>query len=73
MSDALVGLCTGGLRGHSDGLVQTFLGVPFAAPPVGPLRFRPPQRPVPRTGTRDARLTDSELTDVRGLRKATAE
>jgi para-nitrobenzyl esterase len=31
-----------------------FRGVPFAAPPTGPLRFRPP-RPAPRwTGARDA-------------------
>ena len=26
-----------------DGQVKIFLGVPFAAPPVGPLRWRPPQ------------------------------
>jgi para-nitrobenzyl esterase len=31
--------------------------VPFAAPPVGPLRFEPPQPVVPWEGTRDARVT----------------
>ena len=41
MSDPLVRVRTGELRGRGDGLVQTFLGVPFAEPPVGPLRFRP--------------------------------
>ncbi len=45
----------GKLRGDSaaDGLV-IFRGVPFAQPPVGPLRFRPPQPPLPWTGVRDA-------------------
>ena len=54
MPDALARLGTGELRGRDDGLVHTFLGVPFAEPPVGPRRFRPPQRPGPWTGTRDA-------------------
>lgn len=29
-----------------------FRGVPYAAPPVGPLRFRPPQIPLSWPGTR---------------------
>ena len=47
---------TGGLvRGSrpAEG-VQTWRGVPYAAPPVGPLRFRAPQRVIPWTGVRDA-------------------
>jgi para-nitrobenzyl esterase len=31
-----------------------FKGIPFAAPPVGPLRFRPPERREAWDGTRDA-------------------
>ena len=34
--------------------VDVFRGIPFAEPPVGPLRFRPPVAKEPWTGTYDA-------------------
>jgi para-nitrobenzyl esterase len=38
----------------TDG-IATFQGVPYAAPPVGTLRFRPPQPPEPWTDVRETR------------------
>lgn len=49
-----VSLSTGDLRGTWHEGVATFRGVPFAAPPVGPLRFRPPQPPIGWKGIRAA-------------------
>jgi len=44
----------GKLEGFSSGGLQVFRGVPFARPPVGDLRFRPPEAPEPWTGVRPA-------------------
>jgi para-nitrobenzyl esterase len=44
----------GTLGGEQSSGVNIFRGVPFAEPPVGPLRFRPTARAKPWNGVRDA-------------------
>ncbi len=50
----LVQTASGKLRGLSEGGVNVFRGVPFARPPVGPLRFHAPVPLAPWSGVRDA-------------------
>jgi para-nitrobenzyl esterase len=38
----------------ADGTISIFLGIPYAAPPVGLLRWKPPQPAAPWTDTRNA-------------------
>ena len=45
---------TGALQGATEFNMNVFKGIPYAAPPVGDLRWRPPQPAMSWTGTRDA-------------------
>lgn len=44
----------GKFRGRRTGDVRIFRGIPYARPPLGPLRFRAPEPAEPRAGLRDA-------------------
>ena len=50
----LVRVDGGELQGVVDDGVVSFKGIPFAAPPVGELRWRPPQPASPWSGVRQA-------------------
>jgi para-nitrobenzyl esterase len=45
---------SGQLQGVVDDAVVSYKGIPFAAPPVGDLRWSPPQPAAPWTGVRQA-------------------
>jgi para-nitrobenzyl esterase len=49
-----VKLDTGVVEGKMQGTVQTFLGIPYAVPPVGELRWRPPAPAEKWMGVRKA-------------------
>ncbi|XP_030586606.1 carboxylesterase 5A-like isoform X2 [Archocentrus centrarchus] len=58
-SDLVVSLKSGQIRGEyvsvkgTERRAKCYLGIPFARPPVGPLRFSPPQSKEPWEGVRD--------------------
>ena len=48
-----VKISSGEIHGSVVGEVANFKGIPFAAPPVGDLRWRPPQPVKPWSGVRE--------------------
>jgi para-nitrobenzyl esterase len=50
----VVTLTDGAVRGTATGTADEFLGMPYAAAPIGPLRWRPPQPAARWSGERDA-------------------
>jgi para-nitrobenzyl esterase len=49
---SIVATESGTISGASEGGLSVYKGIPFAAPPVGELRWRPPVSAAPWTGTR---------------------
>ncbi|MET9915794.1 carboxylesterase family protein [Streptomyces sp. NPDC006435] len=50
----VVGTTAGKVRGTASERLRSFRGIPYAAPPVGGLRWTPPRPAAPWTGVRDA-------------------
>jgi len=50
----VVATADGAVRGQAVAAGEEFLGIPYAAPPVGALRWRPPRPAAPWHGTRAA-------------------
>jgi para-nitrobenzyl esterase len=57
----------GSVRGYKDDGVYKFLGIPYAAPPVGHLRWRPPAPAKSWRETRDATQFGNTCPQVTGL------
>ncbi len=53
-ADAAASTAHGAVLGTVEDGVHVFRGIPYARPPVGPSRFRPPRPPESWTGVRDA-------------------
>jgi para-nitrobenzyl esterase len=53
MENPVITLPAGTIRGASDGAIERFIGIPYAAPPAGDRRFVEPQPVEPWQGERD--------------------
>jgi len=54
LADPVVKSSAGALRGKVEGKAEAYLGIPYAAPPVGEARWREPKPVAAWTGERDA-------------------
>jgi para-nitrobenzyl esterase len=57
----------GTVRGMVVGKTWQFLGVPYAAPPTGSLRWKPPAPPVPWDGVLPATVLPTPASQLRGI------
>ncbi len=73
MRDGVVHLSMGLVRGEVAVDYRLFQGIPYAAAPVGPLRWQPPQPPAPWPGMRDASKPGPQCMQESRGRKSTSE
>jgi len=65
--DSQVETASGRLSGRLEEGVHVFRGVPYASPPVGSRRFRPPVPPEPWAGVRDATRASASAPQKPGI------
>ena len=70
-SPTIVQTTAGPIEGRSTAKGQAFLGIPYAAAPLGDLRWQPPQAVARWTSPRPARSTGSPCVQAIGLKAAT--
>ena len=63
-SETIACVQSGALRGVIEGNIRAYRGIPFAAPPLGDLRWKPPAPPVAWQGVRDASQFGSVCTQI---------
>ena len=63
----LVDTASGRVSGTQTQEISVFRGIPYAAPPIGALRWRAPQPPAPWPNTRDASKLGDACPQKRGL------
>jgi para-nitrobenzyl esterase len=63
----------GPVQGHVEGPVYAFLGIPYAQPPVGPLRWKQPQKPMPWTSPLQAATYGKRCAQNANMTLQTAE
>jgi para-nitrobenzyl esterase len=66
---ATVQIDTGSIKGFEKDGIRTYLGIPYAAPPVGDLRWRPPQPAASWEGVRECKEYGPACPQVRLPRK----
>src|ERR1700676_4791784 len=66
-SEPIVDTQNGQVRGVLQGRVESFKALPFAAPPIGKLRWMPPQEPASWRGIRDAFHFSPECPQIRAM------
>ncbi|MFO1247299.1 MAG: carboxylesterase family protein [Alphaproteobacteria bacterium] len=68
-----VTVAEGVLHGLRDGGTVSYRNIPFAAPPIGKLRFAPPSPPLAWRGVRDASHFGPTCPQLRGIRRPVAQ
>jgi para-nitrobenzyl esterase len=61
-SEPVAQIAAGTLHGTIAGSAMAFRGIPYARPPIGELRWQPPQPPLPWQGVREASQPGSACT-----------